>query len=76
MLELPQQENANNLAMMNALAGGEPDEHEAGDDLQSTSITDEFSQISPDLNHRWRGALFFTEFEEPRCGATFLCERA
>jgi Predicted pPIWI-associating nuclease len=71
MLELPQQENANNLAMMNALAGGEPDEHEAGDDLESTSIRDELSQISADLNDRWRGALFSLNPRNPDAARHF-----
>jgi hypothetical protein len=72
MLELPQQENANNLAMMNALAGGESDELEVeDDDLQSTSITDELSQISADLNDRWRGALFSLNPRNPDAARHF-----
>jgi hypothetical protein len=56
-LELPQRENVNNLTVANALITGESDELATGLDLQSTSITDELSRISPDLDDRWHGAL-------------------
>ncbi|MCT8124704.1 hypothetical protein H1D31_01460 [Alishewanella sp. BS5-314] len=58
-LDLSEKENANSLSVSNALESDEPQTNAGNDgDLVSTSITDELSEISPDLDSRWKGALF------------------
>lgn len=58
ILDLSERENANSLEVMNALLGDTTDIEELPDNLQSTTITDELSLISEDLNYRWKGAIF------------------
>lgn len=58
ILTLPSRENANNLELMNVLLGNTPPEETAPIDLQKTEIENELRLISPDLDQRWRGALF------------------
>lgn len=58
-LDLSEKENANSLSVLNALESDERQTNAGNDgDLVSTSITGELSNISPDLDSRWKGALF------------------
>lgn len=58
-LDLSEKENANSLSVSNALESDERQTNAGNDgDLVSTSITGELSDISPDLDSRWKGALF------------------
>ncbi|MFT5547862.1 hypothetical protein, partial [Rheinheimera aquimaris] len=58
-LDLSEKENANSLSVSNALESDERQTNAGNDgDLVSTSITGELSDISPDLDCRWKGALF------------------
>jgi hypothetical protein len=58
-LDLSEKENANSLSVSNALESDERQTNPGNDgDLVSTSITGELSDISPDLDSRWKGALF------------------
>lgn len=58
-LDLSERENANSLSVSNALESDERQTNAGNDgDLVSTSITGELSDISPDLDSRWKGALF------------------
>lgn len=57
LLDLIDGEAANSAATWNVLHG-EVLEHSAGGDLIDTRITDELVSIDPDLDARWRGALF------------------
>lgn len=58
-LDLSEKENANSLSVSNALESDEPQTNAGNDgDLVSTSITGELIEISPDLDSRWKGALF------------------
>lgn len=79
-VELPQQENANNLAITSALLTGEPedvddDEYEGDElgeeDLQDTRIEDELRNISADLHSRWHGALFALNPRNPDAARHF-----
>lgn len=70
-LELPQQENANNLALANALAGQSVDEEGDEEDLQNTTIGDQLAQISADLHDRWHGALFALNPRNPDAARHF-----
>lgn len=65
MLELPQQETANSLAVTGALLGAEPEDIDAGHDFQDTRITSELATISADLHNRWMGALFALNPQNP-----------
>lgn len=66
MVDLPEQENANNLALTNALLNNEiEDDEEALGSLESTTITDELEKISSDLHKRWLGALFALNPQNP-----------
>ena len=61
LFEMSAGEAANSVAVLNALvtekAHGAPTEREIAQ-LQATTLSDELSQIDPDLDQRWRGALF------------------
>lgn len=70
-LELPQQENANNLALANALAGEPVEEEGDEEDLQNTTIGDQLAQISADLHDRWHGALFALNPRNPDAARHF-----
>lgn len=58
-VEASEREAANSLAVANALEGNEA-EDQGGESsaLGDTLIDDELRRISPDLDRRWRGALF------------------
>lgn len=60
VLELSERENANSLDVMNELlADGAPaGNHDDLDRLRDTEIDGELRAISPDLDSRWKGALF------------------
>lgn len=62
LLDLSERENANSLDVMNALlaekSGPLPAEPEDLSRLRETKIDGELREISPDLDSRWRGALF------------------
>lgn len=58
-LDLSEKENANSLAVSNAMESDEPQTNAGNDgDLISTYITGELIEISLDLDSRWKGALF------------------
>ncbi len=71
-LDLSEKENANSLAVSNALEDEEsqasPDSDES---LSSTEITNELSRISPDLDSRWRGALYSLSPQNPDASRHF-----
>lgn len=58
MLDLPEQETANSLAVTGALLGEVSGAAADFEHLQETAITDELANISPDLHKRWHGALY------------------
>ncbi|MEJ6789144.1 hypothetical protein BrevBR_06295 [Brevundimonas sp. BR2-1] len=67
--EMPARENANSLALANALSDSEP--VVAEDEGTATAITDELSKISPDLDARWKGALFSLNPQNPDAARHF-----
>jgi hypothetical protein len=71
-LDLSEKENANSLAVSNALED-EESESLAGSEasLSSTVITNELSLISPDLDSRWRGALYSLSPRNPDASRHF-----
>lgn len=73
LLDLSERENANSLDVMNSLMvdqGGRA----TGDDvarLKDTRITVELATLSPDLDSRWRGALFALDPRNPDASRHF-----
>ena len=71
-LDLSERETANSLAAANALAEGTTED---GDPetrgLDETEIGDELLLISPDLDRRWRGALYSLDPRNPDAARHF-----
>jgi hypothetical protein len=71
-LDLSEKENANSLTVSNVLEGADVQDTSVNEDeLASTSITDELSQISLDLDNRWKGALFSLSPKNPDASRHF-----
>jgi hypothetical protein len=58
LFELAEGEAANSVQSLNALLGTPTENVEAHDGLRHTSLTHELRELSPDLDQRWRGALY------------------
>ncbi len=73
LLELTEGETANSVAVLNALlAEAHPDDGtDPGGSLQGTAITNELTQISPDLDARWHGALYSLSPSNPDAARHF-----
>jgi hypothetical protein len=71
LLDLSEQENANSLGVMNALLGEDEVDARPEEDLRMTFITTELMRISPDLDNRWRGALFSLSTQNPDAARHF-----
>jgi len=70
-LDLSERETANSVAVLNALAGEEPAVAEEEASLQQTAITSELQLLSPDLDARWKGALYALSPRNPDAGRHF-----
>lgn len=74
MLDLGEGETANSVAALNAMLA-EPADAEATDDevseLQQTSIGAELAEVDPDLDDRWKGALFSLSPRNPDAARHF-----
>ena len=74
LFEMSEGEAANSVAVLNALVAETPHataaEHEIME-LQTTTIGDELAQVDPDLDERWRGALFALSPSNPDAGRHF-----
>jgi hypothetical protein len=57
LLDLSEREAANSVGVAESLLGGELAQSSV-DVLEHSDIVDELAQIAPDLEHRWRGAVF------------------
>lgn len=70
ILDYPARESANSVELLNALLGQEQgDQTEA--DIQQTEIDAELKQLSPDLDQRWRGALYSLSPRNPDAARHF-----
>jgi len=71
LFEMAEGEAANSVAALNALLD-EPSAVTTGDaQLRETAITSELREISPDLDHRWMGALFALNPSNPDAARHF-----
>ncbi|MDZ4298490.1 MAG: hypothetical protein U0998_09145 [Moraxellaceae bacterium] len=70
-LDLSERENANSLALSNALESETDASNIAPSDLLRTEIDGMLQQLSPELNNRWRGALFSLNTENPDAARHF-----
>jgi hypothetical protein len=57
LVDLAEGETANSVQSLNVLLGSHIETDERTE-LRQTSLADELAEISPDLDQRWRGALF------------------
>jgi len=74
LLDLSERENANSLNVLNTLldSEGAPTEPtEPVSQLQQTTISDELTVISQDLDSRWRGALYSLSPDNPDASRHF-----
>lgn len=71
-LDLSERENANSLVVSNALESeGQQGPTSNEEELATTTITNELQRISPDLDSRWRGALFSLSPRNPDASRHF-----
>lgn len=71
LLDLAEREDANSLAVMNALLDEERLTDEDSEGLRQTQITDELRVISEDLDSRWRGAVYALSPRNPDAARHF-----
>jgi len=71
-LDLSEKENANSLSVSNAIESEDLQGTTGnGEELATTGITNELLRISPDLDNRWRGALFSLNPRNPDASRHF-----
>jgi len=70
-LDLSERENANSLAVSNVLESEDQQGTVGEEELATTGITNELLNISPDLDSRWRGALFSLSPRNPDASRHF-----
>ena len=56
--DLAEQETANSVSVLNALLETQEAVDESQSDITDTVISDQLAQLSPDLDDRWRGAIY------------------
>ena len=56
--DLAEQETANSVSVLNALLETQETAGDSQSDITDTVISDQLAQLSPDLDDRWRGAIF------------------
>lgn len=70
-LDLSERENANSLALSNALESEIEDSNICPSDLLRTEIEGMLQKLSPDLSNRWKGALFSLNPQNPDAARHF-----
>lgn len=70
-LDLSERENANSLALSNALESDNDESNIDPSDLLRTEIDGMLQQLSPDLSNRWKGALFSLNPQNPDAARHF-----
>jgi hypothetical protein len=70
-LDLSERENANSLALSNALESETEESNIEPSDLLRTEIDGMLQKLSPDLSNRWKGALFSLNPQNPDAARHF-----
>ncbi len=70
LIDFSEREVANSLAVTNALLGEDAAE-DTEDGLEDAALTGELHKISPDLDERWRGAVFSLNPRNPDAARHF-----
>ncbi|CAN5372728.1 hypothetical protein BH09CHL1_BH09CHL1_35240 [soil metagenome] len=70
LFDLAERETANSVAVLNALRADESDDQD-DPSLRLSTIGDELFQISPDLDARWKGALYALNPQNPDAARHF-----
>lgn len=71
ILNLSKNEAANSLEVFNLLENQELDTDISVDDLQTVQMADELRKISPDLDDRWKGAVYSLNPKNPDAARHF-----
>ncbi|MDP3937471.1 MAG: hypothetical protein Q8R92_04960 [Deltaproteobacteria bacterium] len=71
VLDLSERETANSVAVTNRLLGVEEDAEEQGDTLEDAELLDRLQRVSPDLDKRWRGAVYALNESNPDAARHF-----
>lgn len=71
LLGLSENENANSLEVANVILEEQLQDTEQQISISDTKIVNELSSISPDLDNRWRGALFSLNTNNPDAARHF-----
>ena len=69
--DLAEQETANSANVLNNLLDDSVDSQISDEDLRNTLIANELAYISPDLDRRWRGAIYALNSENPDAARHF-----
>ncbi len=71
IVDLVDREDANNLDVMNALLSDEDTSKHEQFEIEGTTIGTELTRISPDLDARWKGAIFSLNPHNPDAARHF-----
>lgn len=71
LLDLTEKEAANSVEVLNALLAERSEDVDTLPGLRETSLTNELTDISPELDQRWRGALFALDPRNPDAARHF-----
>lgn len=71
VLDLSEQETANSLTVTNRILGDESTEDTVVEDLDNAELLDDLQKISPDLDSRWKGAVFALSPRNPDAARHF-----
>lgn len=71
VLDLSERETANSVSVANTLLSEETDSNEEVDNLRDAELADQLREISPDLDDRWRGAVFALDLKNPDAARHF-----
>ena len=71
VLDLSEREAANSVSITNTLLNDETDPNEEVDNLRDAQLAGQLREISPDLDDRWRGAVFALDVKNPDAARHF-----
>lgn len=71
VLDLSERETANSVSVTNTLLSYETNSNEEADNLRDAELANQLREISPDLDDRWRGAVFALDVKNPDAARHF-----